>query len=253
MLLLMRQIERRVNMKRFLILFLAVVTLFSVSTFASVDTITFRDIEWWNSEPKVKKEIEKMDDIKPSLFLPEEENARIDGWYHPWEFIYSEPNVENGGVLLNYDDVNVAGYKADLELYFMYKIKNGLVSRNIKDTSFYQAKYTIDDLEDIDSVFEDITTKLTSKYGEPEDKSYYDHSDDLYSPKGYLWTAGDGSIVWIGMYYNSYDDKYSECWIFYSAPNVDKKLDKLNKQIQNETINEEAARREENASNTDGL
>jgi len=223
-------------------------------TSEAADSITFRGIDWLSPEAEVKAEVEKIEDIKPSFYQPEEENARIDSWYRQWENMYSDYNIEEAGVILRYQNVPVAGYTADLDLSFMYSIdENDGVDYDAKKAQFYMAQYDIQDVEDIEGAFDDISSKLTELYGESEDKSYYNSFDEKTSPKGKVWTASDGSLVWAGIYYNSYDEKYSTLWIVYAAPNTDGMLTELANRITQEAINHEAEQREENASNTGGL
>ena len=142
--------------------------------------------------------------IKPSWSYLDKD-ARIDGWYRQWANMYANDNITNGGVILSYGNASVAGYTASLDLSFIYPINSGKIQYDTGSAQFYKAKYTIDDLEDIEGAYEDLASKLSKLYGASEDKSYFNTLDDKYSPKGTLWMAKDGSLVWLGIYYNSFD------------------------------------------------
>lgn len=210
------------------------------------DSILFRGITWYEREDSVKESVESIDGIKSSWYRAVDEKARIESWYQPWKYMYADINVYDAGVILNYENAPVAGYNADLELSFGYAIVDGNVEYHTETSQFYMAKYTIEDLEDFEGAFDGLIEKLSQLYGKPKDKSY----DDT---KGKLWTAKDGSLVWICMYYNSIDNKYEEIDITYAAPDTDGFLQNLERQIQAETAAGEAQEREQNSSNFDGL
>ena len=217
------------------------------------ESILFRKINWLTCEEEVEEQLNSDKKMHPSWIFGKEEEARIDSWYHEWQYMYTDLNVEGAGTILQYDDANVAGYTAELECSFMYPILDGSVIRDTEKSLFYKAQYVISDMEDIESVYNDIVEKLTSLYGKSKEKSYYNMIYDKYSPNGQLWEAEDGSLVWAGIYYNSYNEKYDECRIVYAAPNTDEMLQNLSNHLAQETVDKEAADREANAGNTEGL
>ena len=210
------------------------------------DSILFRGIPWYEQEQNVKPSIDSITGIKTSWYRPVYEKARIESWYQPWKYMYADINVHDAGVILNYDNAPVAGYKADLELSFGYSIVNEYVEYHTETAQFYMAKYTIEDLEDFEGAFNNLVDKLTNIYGVPKDKSQGD-------TKGKIWMAKDGSLVWICMYYNTSSKRYDEINITYAAPNTDGFLTVLEKQIQKEAAAGEARKREQNSNNYDGL
>ena len=241
-------------MKQVISTLLLIVFLISVSAVAEEpDSILFRGIEWFKEESVVKPEIDGIEGIKPSWYKGEEENARIDSWYRQWENMYADVNLENGGVILRYENVSVAGYNCDLKLSFAYAITDDRVSYDMKSAEFYKAEYTIEELEDMEGAYNDLVDKLSQLYGSSEDKSYLNSFDDMTSPKGSIWTAKDGSLVWVGIYYNSFSEVYDTLKIVYAAPDVDGYLTSLDDRIKKETAEGEAIQREENASNFEGL
>lgn len=220
---------------------------------ATNKSILFRNIKWYEHCSTVRKTVETEEGLRPSWYNPVDEGARIDSWYRQWKNMYTDVNITNGGVILNYDDVSVAGYIADLSLSFLYPIINNAVSYETDTARFYKAKYKIENLEDFENAFLDIKAKLSTLYGAPEAKSYYNTLEKIEDPKGCVWTAPDGSLVWLGLYYNSYAEKYDELHLVYSAPEVEKILLDLDAQIKKEISEQEKLKRQENTSNFDGL
>ena len=215
-------------------------------------TITFRDIPWLESMSEVKPKLAELG-FKSSWYMPIEEGARIDTWHNPSRYVYGEPSVENGGVILQYDDVEVAGYFAELELSFMYPVIGCEVKRDLDSAIFYSAEYQIEDLEDMEGAYSGLLEKLTQLYGEPKDGSEYDSRNNRNYLQGAIWTAENGSLVWLAMTYSPSADKYDELRIVYAAPNVDELLIELDKQIKFETSKVEALERDRNVDNFNGL
>ncbi len=243
-------------MKRFLVAIVSLVLLISILSSASAETpetILFRNIPWFESYATVKQRTDSIDGASKSWYKGIDEGARIEGWYRQWSNMYANENVTNGGTILNYDNVAVAGYNSSLQVSFIYPIENNKIKYETEASKFYKAKYKIDDLEDIEGAYSDLVTKLSTLYGTPEDKSYYNTMDKKDSPKGSVWYAKDGSTVWIGIYYNSFKDKYDELSLVYAAPGTNELLIALDEQMKQEAADEEAAQRENNSSNFDGL
>ena len=216
------------------------------------DTILFRDIPWMESEAKVTKLMESV--MTESSWLDSVyENVRIDGWFRTGRYYMADPVVDNGGVRVFYAGIDVAGYTANLELSFAYLIRNKEVCRKTGESRFYAARYDISDLTDVQGAYNDLEEKLTQLYGTPKAQSEYNPIERVKDPKGMIWKAKDGSLVWLCMYYNSASKSYSEIHIVYTAPNTDSMLNELNKQIKAETAAEEAASREENIDSYNGL
>ena len=237
----------------FLFSFVLVISAISVcAEGGQPETIQFRGIPWLSDYATVKPQLDGIEGISKSWYKGVEEMARIEGWYRQWSNMYADDNVTDGGVMLRYTDATVAGYKASLTASFIYPIE-GKIAYNTNKALFYKGEYKITDLEDIEGAYNDMVSKFTSLYGAPEDKSYYNSMYKVDSPKGSVWTAKDGSIVWAGIYYNSFNKRYDELWIVYSAPGTTEMLNALSDQIKQEAADAEAAERENNSSNFDGL
>lgn len=225
----------------------------SLAATETPETILFRSIPWFESYSTVKQNIESIDGITKSWYKGIDEGARIEGWFRQWSNMYATENVTNGGTILNYDNVSVAGYTASLQVSFIYPIENNKIKYETNASQFFKAKYKIEGLEDLEGAYSDLVSKLSTLYGTPEEKSYYNTIDKKDSPKGSVWYAKDGSTVWVGIYYNSYKDKYDELSLVYAAPNTNELLLALDEQMKQEAADEEAAQREQNSSNFDGL
>ena len=236
------------------VLTFAVMAGFAICAYADKpDAIAFWGIPWLTQESEVIKTIESIDPVSPmdSLF----EDTTVDGWYREFTSFYADPAVKNGGVSYHsYKGVNVAGYDVTwLKLDFLYRVVDGCVQRNTGTAEFYKAEYIIDELQDVEGAYNDLYDKLTQLYGMSNNKSRSDLISDMLNPQGALWTAEDGSLVWLAMYYNNSKKTYDEIRIVYAAPNTDELLLKLDTQIKGETVAVEKAEREENAGNFDGL
>lgn len=244
-------------MTRLFVLLLSLTVLLSFSVCLAEttepDNILFRGIEWLEPESNVEPAVSAIDGIKPSSYRHLEEGARIDGWYRQWENMYADDNLENGGVMIRYQNAAVAGYNADLTLSFMYPIESGKINYNTASAQFYKAQYSITDIEDYESAYADIVNKLSQLYGNPQNKSFFNSIADRNSPEGSVWTAADGSVVWAAMFYNTYSKKTDTLWITYAAANTEDMFAALEAQMLKEASDAEAIARDENANNFDGL
>lgn len=241
-------------MRKCIAFLLLVLLVFSVMpVFAETpDTILFRNIPWMETYSVVKPQLDSIDGIEIPWYSPIDKEARIDSWYKQSKYIYTDANVTNGGVTLSYNKASVAGYTADLKVSFIRPIVNGKIVYDTDAAQFYKAVYTIEDLEDMKGASDGLISKLTQLYGTPEDNTYTDIFGNK-DPIGKVWKAKDGSLVWLGLYYNSYSEKYDEIAIIYAAPNTDEMLIALDKQMSKEAADAEAEDREKNNSNFDGL
>lgn len=84
--------------------------------------------------------------------------------YQGLDFEYTDINIigccSNG-------EVEVAGYKTrDVNLYFSYVPVNGILTKKESDSALYGARYEFD-TTNLKAMYSDLTTKLSSIYGEP--------------------------------------------------------------------------------------
>ena len=222
-----------------------------VPTNKAGSSILFRNIPWFEQEMTVRENLEKKEGLKP---IELKQNTRIESWFHETVNMWPEFDVEEAGVTLEYYNVSVAGYKARLKLYFAYPIQSGLINYETDSAQFYMAEYLIKDLEDTQSAYDSLVGKLSQLYGSPQEKSYYsEFAGPDPHPKGSLWVAPDDSLVWLALDtgYSSTDHK--QIYIFYAAPHTNEYLKQLDAQIKKEASDNEAAEREQNSTNYDGL
>ena len=93
----------------------------------------------------------------------------------------------------------VAGYEADIKLWFVYPVTDGIVMNNEADAVFYAGSYEFPSWNDVVSIHTDLKGKLTTLYGNP----FY-AGDDLSVPMGEL-ALNENAMNW----YNSDADKFN--------------------------------------------
>ena len=204
-------------------------------------TIFFRGLEWYSEYDEVHSLL--LQDCEPSI-LPFFcfENTTIDSIYRiEWAYMFSDDRVEEAGVNVCYNDISVAGYIADAEVYYMYPIKNGKVDRSLEGAQMYVAYYVFEDMADLPAVYDDLSIKLTSLYGEgtPKSNGYYN---------GIYWQDSHGNMAWLLI-----ENDNSAVRLGYAAGDHIARLGTLRDQIRSETIAAEDESRQDNAGNTSGL
>ena len=131
--------------------------------------ITFRDIPWGTNYPDATSAIAEI------AFAP----------FHGEIFkTYSVDQIITGkGITFEYTDINisassiassisVAGYEtSNVELFFAYTPKNGILTKKEEDTALYGAMYEFEPVNP-ESMGKDLLQKLSSVYGEPDSTSY---------------------------------------------------------------------------------
>ena len=225
------------------VLFVALIMVSVIGASFAEESYTFRNIPWLTTKVDV---IEAMnaEGYKVSWKY---DNTTIADWFQTWINITGDYKVAEGGCYLSFKGVKVAGYSASLSTYYWYPIVDGRVQRDNDLAQFYLAEYEIQNIENMDPVYDDLLAKLTSLYGKPETKN----SDSSWTDTiGALWTADDGSLIWLARY-KAYGDTAVKIW--YAAPKTTETLQALEKQIAQETLEAEEAEREKNKTNTDGL
>lgn len=232
-------------MKKFLavLLTLAVLSFCSISLAESetADTYLFRSIPWYSAKSDAVESLTGLDSYS------NRSNTTMPDWFQRWNNIDGDYTVDEAGAYVSYRNVSVAGYNADLYTYYMYPIVDGRVSRNDDNAEFYMAIYEFETLTDMPAVYEDLRAKLTDLYGKSKELN---NPDNWTNFTGRLWTAADGSQIWLRNYfmYNSYTLKLT-----YVAPDATSRLEELEAQITQEKIEAEELERQQNSSNTDGL
>lgn len=204
--------------------------------------ITFRNCKWYST----KKDTEQI------LFS----EGATDGPLIEQHTIYSMEStdrsnigfatgkVEEGGYSAIYHDISVAGYDVeDTYACYIYPIVNGQIVHDDEQAEFYFGWYTFrsDDYADHEGIYNDLSTKLISIYGEGTVESNDDNNTitwiDVQGNQIRLLINNDKNYVTLG----------------YIAYNADERLDAMAQALVDEKVQQEAQSREENASNTSGL
>lgn len=238
-------------MKKVFSLVLVVILCIAFGSYAFAeqpDAITFRGISWYTNAEDVNNTIKAIEGAAPSRYSARTEKADMQSWFKKWPYYNTDECVDEGGVILKYTTVPVAGYSAGLSVYCMYPIVDGKVAYDSSQAEFYMAIYAIDGFEDLYSVYTDLQTKLDKTYGSHVDQSFANGGME-----GVTWTAKDGSVVWLRIRQNTVYKNYEDVQITYFAPNGNERLNALSAQIYREAVDAENAERENNTNNFDGL
>lgn len=231
-------------MKKLFVLVLAL--LFATCAYAESGasndaTITFRGFEWYApfSEVHPLMERDSGSDFMPSFGYDE---TSIDSIYRVERaYMFSDHRVDEGGAEYYYYEIDVAGYVADVDIYYMYPIVDGAVLHDETKAEMYMAVYEFSELEDMPAVYEDLKTKLTALYGEGEERldKYY---DSVY------WEDANGNAIWLVI-----DEDGEEIRLAYAAGGHIDRLAALEEQLSIDAAKAEDEARKENAGNTSGL
>lgn len=206
--------------------------------------IIFRDIPWYSA----KKDAEGV--LTATGATGKEDGWQSDSLYRLSALNYPNVNstsdrVDGGGCKMQYSGLSVAGYTpSDINACYIYQLDNsGSIVRDADNALLYLAWYTFDkdDFTDYESLFNDLATKLSSLYGTATD------DEDKYLIKK-TWTDSSNNSARLIM-----DTKKTYVILGYLAAEADNKLDAMQTAIDAENSAAEAAEREKNASNTDGL
>lgn len=94
----------------------------------------------------------------------------------------------------NIDNMNVAGYSVkSCKMYFIGVLKDGKCAFSEDDSALYAASYVIEN-SNVESVREDLITKISSVYGEPDSIRYME-PDTMEQENIYWYGANDTMIV----------------------------------------------------------
>ncbi len=236
--------------KTIMVLMLVLSVLFSGMAFSEAknvnESILFRGIPWDTTEKELEEKMTHVSNARLNPFTPSYTIA--DSWFLPTSYYSLSDNyIENGCQMLLYSSVPVAGYNTTLILYCIYPIVDGEIKKDVETTEFYMARYIFDsdDFEGLDSIYDDLLDKLSSVYGESEEKG------NGKSNIGRVWYAADGSVLWLNKFL--YGGKSNTVMITYCEPNIDDRLIALKQQIAQEKLEKEELERQQNTNNTDGL
>lgn len=115
-------------------------------------------------------------------------------------------------------NTEVAGYTtSDIELYFAYTPVDGQLQQEDSLTALYGARYIFDP-QNLQSMYDDLTSKLSSLYGEPDDVT--NDKDWLGLKYTHTWWHGANDTVVVLHSLDSSEDETDlyedELWIAYA-------------------------------------
>jgi hypothetical protein len=215
---------------------------------AETKPITFRGIEWLSSrtDPEAALADEQIEDRaymsdRHSIDWPE-------GSYEWYGSSHKDTlRIEDGGWCGMYSGVTVGGYAPSYSYaYYIYPVlPDGSLNKSDESAQLYLGLYDYEggDFENIDAVFDDLSTKLSSLYGECSE-----NNDDDYKRK--MWTDSDGNKV---ILINRISNKYPRVKLLYESGRADELLTDVEEAINKENAAAQESERLANASNTDGL
>lgn len=204
--------------------------------------IRFRGLEWYITKREAEATLIAEGADKALLSSSEGDIYRLSAIDYLRTTMGSD-RVDDGGFKELYRGLNVAGYKPDVYACYYYHIEDGIIDRNEDKAVFYFGWYEFDygEFSDYIAVFDDLKAKLSSLYGEPETK------EDKYHIIA-TWVDKDGNTLQLLT-----NDKYEYISLGYIASGSDERLDAVQVALDAEKAAIEAAEREKNKNNTDGL
>lgn len=245
-------------MKKF---FCLVIVLFSLSSIACAEEITFRGIPWGANVSEVLSSLELVnaDEVdrnsgvdKYKLVCVYESDIEEFGSQRLIEFSSFEDCGYTCSPLMAFN-MMVAEYKVSwLELQFLFGIADEKVSREQSDSEFYSAKYKFRP-DDYVTAYEDLLDKLIWLYGEPiveetvnNDSYLTKHRHERYA----RWNGeNDTSVLLYVLYYTDDTNKSRyELSIEYAKTDVLERAEFIEHYFEQEERNTKY-----NSSNTDGL
>lgn len=160
--------------------------------------ILFNEIPWGANFETSESQMKQVDGYKKS--------AIFNGVVFTTEYFLcgdSKNNKESkdfseiGGITLtSFDNMNVAGYSiSDCRMCFVGKLQNGNNIFSDKDSALYAAYYRIES-ENIDYVKEDLKTKISSIYGEPDSiKEIEPYENATFTAEYVYWYGANDTVL----------------------------------------------------------
>lgn len=240
--------------KRIVALF--VLSLFNIPVLAATDEeILFRNVPWKTSYAEVKETLTEFDlhgnhgdtmDRRPLREVIEDNRGS-----GAKEFPLGGINII-ARPFSNYE-IQVAGYTtSNVQLFFAYTPDGDILPQDNEHSALYAARYEFEPM-DLNTMANDLKTKLASLYGEPDDEKSRTDSSKREITCTYWNGANDSQVV-----LTTFDTSKSlfsfskdELWIAYVYQKGDELLHIAEDTLSAQRIREENAIAESN--NTDGL
>lgn len=158
--------------------------------------------------------------------------------------------VDGGGVVRRYTGLKVAGYDvSETKACYIYKLnEDGTINKDENSAEFYFGWYVFDsnDFADGPGIYDDLSTKLESLYGEGSS----DESSDYFNTT--TWMDAEGNVIRLLLGGKKNQENYYVT-LGYMASGSEQQLDEMQTAVNNEAIALEAAEREANKNDTSGL
>ena len=250
-------------MKKFIAIFIFIITIFSFTTFANENkTITFRNLDWNTPISTFIDNIETDYEWYPgNIEVPTDGDYNTTAstsysytYYNPSNYKttyipYDKYHYAPAREFSTMKNINVAGYESGYtHLFFMQPVnKDGTVDHDPLNAKFYMGTYTIFDNIDRVSVFNDLSKKLSSLYGDCYYEKYNENTGMIR-----VWKDDNNNIVVLeasGLKYESLDS----IDICYMSGTAMKDLQILDEALYNESCEIDIQIRADNSDNTDGL
>lgn len=209
--------------------------------------ISFRNIPWYSSKAEAENILE--DEGASSRDDAWEDYARRLSGIEFLSTMSGSDYINGGGIARNYSGLSVGGYDpSEIGACYIYGInEDGSLNRDADAAEFYFGWYAFDSRDYVDgvAVYDDFYQKLTSVYGDglSNDESKYFTTTD--------WVDSNGNQIRLLLGGKSSEKYYVS--IGYIAADADSKLDSVQEALDAEAAAAEAAEREANKENVDGL
>lgn len=232
--------EKNLSCMLAIILLLLCIHTSAIADSGKPKSIEFRGIPWYESLANVREKLATMDGFIPSQFFPMSEHVRIESW-DGYYYKDSELFVKDGGVSLHFSEAPIAGYLNSLSLYFLYPINGEQINSHPDDAQLCKATYKFsEDIDNLEAVYFDLQTKLKNLYGDGQEE--LDDSNSFTGINVYtatLWTAEDGSLVYLIMSRNSLSGKACQVRLVYAAGDINEKITTIKRMIDKGVVPED--------------
>lgn len=207
----------------------------------------FRGIDWWAPKTDVDTQlVSEGAEIQDAAF--KDNILRMSGIDYAGT-TSGKDRVDGGGIVARYSGLKVAGYTpSDTQACYIYNLNDdGTINKNEDSAQFYFGWYTFEnrDFADVGGVYNDLSQKLQSLYGD----GVTNEDDDYFSTV--TWTDSDNNQIRLLLGGKNKD--YGYVTLGYIAAGADEKLDEMQVAVDEENVQKEAAEREKNKADVSGL
>lgn len=207
---------------------------------------TFRNIPWYSSKADTEKLL-VADGASVGFAGFKDKVLRLSGIDYP-SVTSGKDRVDGGGYVGRYGSIKVAGYDTSaIGACYIYQLNDdGTINKDDESAEFYFGWYEFsgNDYSDCPALYEDLSGKLSSLYGEGSE----DINDNFSSV---IWEDEDSNVIRLQLGGKTNDNKWVS--IGYIASDADERLDAMQDALTAEAIALEAAEREENKEDVSGL